>query len=752
MKTILLMLAIFTGLVVHGQPKPWKELNRNVSQPGNGIAKVKAYQAMGQFFAAKPKSVEVHLDSAYYFTDKALRLSKTLTYYEGEGMACVLLSRIWRERHEFDKAKVCNNKALAIARSKKLVALEGEYWCEFSYYFGWGKEQMDRIRYLEKALVFFRKANSKTQLMEVLASLAEQYTNISEHRKAITIASESLRMCRDAGRADLLQNLYDLLGICYTKMGLYEQGIKYSLAAAKEGDKKNDTSIQMASIYNNLGLAHYYNRNYTDAERFHLKALELAVANKDDNYTHVVINNVVNDLVHGGNAKRAERFLQEKLKQHKAENPDDRIMDKLSLITVYGALQKNSKANNETLTLIALAQEHKPALRQSVIYNVNATAIRYFFNRKEVSKAQQYLDKNKEIARITEDQFYQRNNTFWDFKIDSLTGNYEQAFKKYKTYSDRTRRAAKQDQDNQIALLQVEYDAEQKSNDIKQKERNIQLLNRDARLRNAQLENDKTIKIVIYTVFGLVLIIAALLLYSFYMKRKSVRQLEIKQAIIEHKNVSLENMAEEKEWLLREIHHRVKNNLQIVMSLLNSQSAFLTDAAAIAALKNSQQRVNAMSLIHQRLYTNENMSSINVRDYVTEMIEYLKESYQVSRNIRFVTHIEDVTLDIGPAVPVGLILNEVLTNAIRHAFPSGTGTVTIEVFINSNENFVLRVTDDGKGLDQAIEWESTGTLGMRLIKGLSKELDASLDFTSNSTGTVTRLEFAIKYTAVEDLT
>lgn len=264
------------------------------------------------------------------------------------------------------------------------------------------------------------------------------------------------------------------------------------------------------------------------------------------------------------------------------------------------------------------------------------------------------------------------------------------------------------------------------------------------------LADSMTVQIVIFTVSGLVLIMVILLFYSFWIKRKNQRQLELKQAEIEHKNVSLENMAEEREWLLREIHHRVKNNLQIVMSLLNSQSAFLNNDAAIAALKNSQQRITTMSLIHQRLYTSDNISGINVRDFTTEMIEYLKDSFQLSNKIRFITDLTDITLDVGSAVPLGLILNEIMTNAIRYAFPTGIGVIEIRAHIDSNSNFRLTVSDNGKGLPRDVEWEDSPSLGMRLIKGLSKELNASLDIESSGNGTNISIVFV--YTSVKENT
>ncbi|MCG2615092.1 sensor histidine kinase [Terrimonas sp. NA20] len=247
-----------------------------------------------------------------------------------------------------------------------------------------------------------------------------------------------------------------------------------------------------------------------------------------------------------------------------------------------------------------------------------------------------------------------------------------------------------------------------------------------------------------------VIITAAVVLLScrFYVAgiRRKADQLvlEKQSSIIKITHLS-ERLAEDKKWLMQEIHHRVKNNLQIIMSLLNSQSAFLKDNAAIAAIRTSKQRVSAMSLIHKRLYTEEDLSGICLRDYVMELLEFLKESFQLDREIRFVVNVEKVKTDATTAIPLGLILNEAITNAITHAFPSGKGEVSISIQVDHRRQLNVIVEDNGIGIPASVSLSSPGSFGMKLIKGLAGELNASLELDGKQTGgTVIRLSFTCK--------
>jgi two-component sensor histidine kinase len=191
-----------------------------------------------------------------------------------------------------------------------------------------------------------------------------------------------------------------------------------------------------------------------------------------------------------------------------------------------------------------------------------------------------------------------------------------------------------------------------------------------------------------------------------------------------------EGLAGEKERLLKEIHHRVRNNLQVVMSLLNSQAASLQDQAALSAIQESQHRVQAIALIHQKLYQAKGLTRIPMPAYLQEVLAYLTDAYRLAQAVRFYAEADDIELDVAQAVPLGLIINEALTNTLRYAFPGGRpGRVLVALQRLEECAYRLTVADDGVGLPAGYDPSRSRSLGMTLLHGFSAQLGGELRIT-----------------------
>jgi len=209
--------------------------------------------------------------------------------------------------------------------------------------------------------------------------------------------------------------------------------------------------------------------------------------------------------------------------------------------------------------------------------------------------------------------------------------------------------------------------------------------------------------------------------------------------------IDLKNSLKEKEMLLKEIHHRVKNNLMIISSLLSLQSDYIKDKASKNIFIESQNRARSMALIHEKLYQSTDLKSINFGDYIKNLTNELFYTYRVgSGRVELITDIEDLNLDINTAIPLGLIANELITNSLKYAFVDGRdGAVNIE-FKKEDYNYIFIIKDNGVGLPEGFDIKNSDSLGLQLVNNLSEQIDAEIELNTNN-GT----EFKIKFREIK---
>jgi two-component system, sensor histidine kinase PdtaS len=212
------------------------------------------------------------------------------------------------------------------------------------------------------------------------------------------------------------------------------------------------------------------------------------------------------------------------------------------------------------------------------------------------------------------------------------------------------------------------------------------------------------------------------------------RLLTVQKTELEQKNEFIRNALIEKETLLKEIHHRVKNNLQIISSLLNLQSQNVKNKKAIEAFSESQRRLYSIALVHQKLYQNDNLAKINVKEYLEDLVETIHQSFNSkAKSVNYHLNIADVNLDVDTAVPLGLILNELVTNAYKYAFNKvNEGTLFIDLNKEEEHLYTLTVKDNGPGLPENLNLDESESLGLKLVNILVKQLEGTIDVKSNN--------------------
>lgn len=210
---------------------------------------------------------------------------------------------------------------------------------------------------------------------------------------------------------------------------------------------------------------------------------------------------------------------------------------------------------------------------------------------------------------------------------------------------------------------------------------------------------------------------------------------------VDEKTRELNQSLRDKELLLREIHHRVKNNFGMVVSLLRLQFADHSDPAVQESVNASIDRLQSMALVHQFLYQSDSQSSIDFHGFVSRVIDELRQVYAAGLSVQFVVRIADTAVDITIAAPISLIVNELITNSLKYAFPEGrAGTITISTSAVEADKIELVVADDGVGLPPGFNVRASESLGMQLIQGLCDQIHGELSW-SQAPGT----RFAIRF-------
>lgn len=594
---------------------------------------------------------------------------------------------------------------------------------------------------LYKSLSVYQETHREGKATEVLKDLAI----IHFHQGNLDSAEHELQQVLSYYKAHNTRELppvYNLLAAVSTSQGNFRQALFYAVEAIKSMEHTGDTSlagfyyVRIAHVYRELGQTEksmgWYFKGLEFFKKNHGNALPNPLFNSFYNPGHQPLYRIAwhltRDLIRQHKEKEALALMLEIVNQY----PTNEIADKEN---IAGALAECYQANQqfdraEACFLEMIAWEEK--LNTGNIFSSDAYYLtgKFYIDRQQYAQAKKYLPialqmaGNVPLSRV-------KDIHLMLFKVDSAQGEYLSAiryFEKYKILNDSLFNEARS---RQIEELQIQYE-------IAKKEQDIQLLNERAQLQQATITKANLTRNITFGGVAVLLLIVGLLFNRYRLKQYSNRQLRIQQEEINIKNQSLRKLVSEqhqlladKEWLLKEIHHRVKNNLQLVMSLLNTQTAYVNNKDALEVIRDSQHRMQTISLVHQKLYQSETVGLVNMKVYISELTDYLQESFNTGKYLRFDLQIASIELDVLQAIPLGLILNEAISNAIKYAFPGNTeGKVTISFNETNKHQYQLIIIDNGVGLPAGLDVQNSNSLGMNLMNGLSKQLEGTFSVES----------------------
>jgi len=691
--------------------------------------KLKTAFELGSYYLYIPGTTKPDLDSALKYIRVADNVVQKQPSKKWQNELLDAYGRYFFKTGDLQKSKQCFRQvsnSLAAEKERPDLALALADQATYLPYNDPGKMML-----FQKSLVLCNQFNLKILEIRVRTAIATIYFTTS-FSSALSEVAKVSELEKTIGFRHL-QYVYNVLAYIYEVKLDYLKSLSYAQQSLKYMNYTGDKAL--SSVFY-LRIATVLNDLYKNQES--LSWLQKSLGDKKSRQTEVFW--YVSFLQEMRVLLSLERFKESMnlINKISGSYPPSNTFDQMQLAYIkgecYTGLNQDFMAEKEFNLFLTLAKDFPIEYTHDEQPSAYDAIAELYIREGKISRARQMAQKSLELSEKIKSQRMLVRTYQVLFMLDSISANYKHAvsdLQKYKIIYDSINNTDARNKFDQLRLL---YETEKK-------DRNILTLTKNSQIQNAKLKHSEFVKNIITVSVFAVSLVAALLFYLFRSKQKINLKLQKQQAEISEKNDELESLVKEKEWLVKEIHHRVKNNLHTIVSLLESQTAYLGNDA-LAAVRDSQHRIHAMSLIHQKLYLSDNVSSVNMSVYIRELVGYLKDSFKTDNTIHFNLDVEPIELDVSIAIPIGLILTEAITNSIKYAFDNPGGEITI-AFVNKGASCFLTIADNGIGFSTNLPQKPVASLGMTLMKGLCKEIKAAFNIENNG-GTIITVIFSIE--------
>ncbi|SIR25021.1 tetratricopeptide repeat protein [Maribacter ulvicola] len=525
---------------------------------------------------------------------------------------------------------------------------------------------------------------------------------------------DSAQMVLESARAKVhssdLAFLYTQLGYVYERRGQLDKAADYALKAMEIGNRLNDTKA-IAMAYSDLSNLFWKQGKYESGVEYGLRSLELfetwGITDLDYDFTLYVTGNNYLALE---NYQQARKYYEQSIIIGERYGFYNNLSDVyISLVDLYTYLNDFNKATEAGKNAVKYAE----LLENNFMIMRSWLAIGKLQNKQEnYPNAIESLLTSINVATKDFGDAYYLSSAYKELgNAYANEQDYKNAHDAFSEYDSLRNEVFTAEADHRISQLRTEFDVAKKENTIV--------------LQEVQIKKQKSTQ-------QLITIIAFLLLLLLLLAYKAISNNHKKNKLLQSKN-------SEKEFLLKEIHHRVKNNLEIVSSLLSLQASLIDDPKILNAMEQSQQRVHSMGMIHQKLYLGEQLATIEMKDYFINLSDYILHSFGKNKHIQVNIAMDELELEVDYAIPIGLIVNELMANALKYAFPNNR-TGSIDLNLSKNEDvLVLAVSDNGIGIIEENLKKGNG-FGTHLVNLLVKQLDGEMVLLIEK-GTSVRIEF-----------
>ncbi|NUM51079.1 MAG: tetratricopeptide repeat protein [Flavobacteriales bacterium] len=585
---------------------------------------------------------------------------------------------------DYNKAKRFANKALQISLNNNFQRGIATSYNMLASVYDYSAKYDSAIYFYDKALEIRRKLKDKAGSANILNNIGGSYYFRSDFKNALFYYIQAEKIREEIGDVKGLSQSINNIGLIYRVMGDYENAVKSYKKSLQLKNALNDLQgIYMSSL--NLSVAFQNLNQYDSSIKYCNIALLKANALGDSSYlasAHINLGKSYKDKKNSILALKHLEYAKKLL--IKTDNNFDLIYCLSILGETYLSVDNYANAEDAFLKALYISKKNqRNELTQSLLYNLSNV----YYKTGKIKKA------------------YDLQNEYIQFK-DSIFSI---------------------EKDKNLNELKIQYETELKEKEIKQ-------LQKEKEITDLTIEKERRWKQFLYIILMLSLLVVIIAFIAFIDKSRTNKKINAQKTVIE-------KSLKEKEILLKEIHHRVKNNLQIINGLLELQESLHSSEETKNIVNEAQGRIKTMAIIHEMLYQTHDIEKIDFNLYVQRLVKNISTGYSGSGDkIKIKYLIDAIYFNIDTIIPLGLILNELVSNVYKYVFIPKNGSL-LEISIHYNqEDWELTVKDDGKGLGVEISEIKESSFGLKLVKMLARQLKGKMIYTFDN-GSVFRINF-----------
>ncbi len=605
------------------------------------------------------------------------------------------------------------------------------------------------IKYAWQAIKLSEASSWKFGLSMAYNSLSVCYSANSNDSLAIVYAIKAMQLYEQRGHKKGVASNLGNISVYYRRLSNYAKAQEYAFRALKISEELGDRKLS-AGIIQSIGANYHVMKNHNKASEYYKTALSIKREIGDKTGEAACLINMGINYIEMDSLSLGLQYTLEAMKLYSEMGNKYGLQATLTNAgEAHFKMGDYIKALEEARKAIALCEEigdssslAGAANTAGMAYmalaknNIHVRRVAYIPNSKNarIAMAMQLFSRSVKLSRNLNDMSILLPALKNLSEVQKLTGDYEAAFANKEEYIRIKDSVFTIENNEKLAAMETE-----RANQLKEKQIEI---NRQ-QIAIDRLAVQKKRNEGVFYIAGIGILVIVVVVIARYYRRQILTNRLLKEEKIKSDGlmVDLTDTLKQKDMLMKEIHHRVKNNLQLISSMLDLQLNVTKDEGSKEAMTESALRVRSISLIHQQLYQNEEITTIEFGHFVAEMATHLNSAFaKPGQQIRLEANVPEIMLDVDTAVPLGLILNELMTNSYKYAFTGNDGFIKIAVTAHATY-YELIYADSGPGLPADFDHEKAKSLGLRVIRGLSRQLRGKFGYE------VVKKQFSITFKA-----